>query len=63
MPVVLAGSTFPQGYVMTFTIAAILVFISWVFLSLTREPAVYSSKPPVSQLTLPLLARSAAPGS
>jgi hypothetical protein len=48
---------------MTFTIAAILVFISWVFLSLTREPAVYSSKPPVSQLTLPLLARSAAPGS
>jgi MFS family permease len=27
-----------------------MIFVSWVFLSLTREPAVYSSKPPVSEL-------------
>jgi MFS family permease len=26
-----------------------MFFLSWIFLSLTREPAVYSSKPPVSQ--------------
>jgi MFS family permease len=47
---VLDKSVFPHGYVMAFTAAGILVFISWVFLSLTREPAVYSSKPPVSQM-------------
>src|SRR5262245_10635061 len=50
VPFVLAKFTFPLGYVISFTIAAILMFLSWVFLSLTREPAVYSSKPPVSQL-------------
>jgi MFS family permease len=27
-----------------------MFFLSWIFLSLTREPAVYSSKTPVSQL-------------
>jgi len=42
--------TFPQGYVFTFAVAAGAFFLSWAFVSLTREPAVYSSKPPVSQL-------------
>jgi len=50
VPFILNKFTFPSGYVISFTIAAVLIFISWVFLSLTREPAVYNSKPPVSQL-------------
>jgi len=47
---VLSKFAFPLGYVFSFTAAAILVFLSWCFLSLTREPAVYSHKPPISQL-------------
>jgi MFS family permease len=39
-----------MGYVISFTVAAVLILVSWMFLALTREPAVYSSKPPVSQL-------------
>jgi MFS family permease len=50
LPFVLDRFTFPLGYVISFTIAAALIFISWVFLSLTREPSVPSSKPPVSQM-------------
>jgi MFS family permease len=50
VPFVLHKFTFPLDYVISFTIAATLIFISWIFLSLTREPAVHSSKPPVSQL-------------
>ena len=50
VPIVLSKFTFPLGYVISFVIAAFLVFLSWVFLSLTREPPVYSSKPAVSQL-------------
>jgi MFS family permease len=50
VPFVLYKFTFPLGYVISFTVAAALIFLSWVFLSLTREPAVHSSKPPVSQL-------------
>jgi MFS family permease len=50
VPFVLDKFTFPLGYVISFTVAAALIFISWVFLSLTREPAVRSSKPTVSQL-------------
>ncbi|MGA2503653.1 MAG: MFS transporter, partial [Anaerolineales bacterium] len=50
LPFVLDKFTFPMGYVISFGVAAVLVFLSWVFLSLTREPAVYSSKPPVTQL-------------
>ena len=50
VPIVLDRFTFPLGYVISFAVAAILIFISWLFLSLTREPAVPSSKPPVSQL-------------
>ena len=49
VPFVLDKFTFPLGYVISFGIAAVLIFISWIFLSLAREPAVYSSKPPVSQ--------------
>jgi MFS family permease len=47
---VLEKFTFPQGYVLSFTAAAILILFSWIFLSLTREPAVKSTKPPVSQM-------------
>jgi MFS family permease len=43
--------TFPNGYVFSFIVAAVLIFLSWVFLALTREPAVHSSKPHISQLT------------
>lgn len=50
IPFVLNTYTFPLGYVISFTVAAAMIFISWVFLSLAREPAVHSSKPPVSQL-------------
>jgi MFS family permease len=50
VPFVLDRFTFPTGYVISFAIASVLIFLSWVFLSLTREPAVKSSKPRVSQL-------------
>jgi MFS family permease len=50
VPIILARFTFPLGYVLAFAIGAALIFLSWVFLSLAREPAVHSSKPPVSQL-------------
>ncbi len=50
VPFVLDKFTFPLGYVFSFAVASALFFLSWVSLSLTREPAVYSSKPPVSQL-------------
>jgi MFS family permease len=50
VPFVLRKFAFPLGYVFSFAVAGALFFISWVSLSLTREPAVYSSKPPVSQL-------------
>lgn len=42
--------TFPRGFVYAFGAAGVLIFLSWIALSLTREPAVQSSKPPVSQL-------------
>jgi MFS family permease len=50
VPFILEKFTFPLGYVISFGIAGGMFFLSWVFLSLTREPAVYSSKPPVSQM-------------
>jgi len=50
LPFVLDRYAFPLGYVITFTVASALMVISWVFIALTREPAVYSSKPAVSQL-------------
>ncbi|HEY9075273.1 MAG TPA: MFS transporter [Anaerolineaceae bacterium] len=49
VPFVLDRYTFPLGYVFAFGVAAAFIFISWVFLALTREPAVQSSKPAVSQ--------------
>jgi MFS family permease len=50
VPFVLKKFTFPMGYVISFAVAAALILLSWVFLSLTREPAVHTSKPSVSQL-------------
>jgi MFS family permease len=50
VPLLLGRFAFPLGYVLAFAIAAGFVFLSWVFLSLTREPAVQTSKPAVSQL-------------
>lgn len=44
---VLNQFTFPLGYVIAFGVAAALIFLSWVFLSLAREPDVPSSKPSV----------------
>jgi MFS family permease len=50
VPFLLDRSSFPTAYVLAFGAASGLIFLSWVFLSLTREPAIPSSKPPVSQL-------------
>jgi MFS family permease len=49
VPFVLDKFPFPLGYVFSFAVAGALFFLSWVSLSLTREPAVYSSKPRISQ--------------
>jgi len=40
---------FPYGYVFCFTVAAIFIFISWIFLALTREPPRVSQEPVISQ--------------
>ncbi len=40
---------FPTGYIICFAIAAVFVMISWVFLSLTREPPLANHDKPVSQ--------------
>ncbi|OGO72305.1 MAG: hypothetical protein A2Z49_07105 [Chloroflexi bacterium RBG_19FT_COMBO_56_12] len=62
VPFMLEKYAFPVGFALSFAIAAALIFISWIFLALTREPAVHSSKPPVSQLdylrSLPAILRS-----
>ncbi len=50
VPIVLDRYAFPLGYVFSFAAPPCCLFFSWFFLSLTREPAVRSSKPPVSQL-------------
>jgi MFS family permease len=50
VPFILEKFTFPLGYVFCFAVTGVLFFISWVALSLTREPAVVSSKPTVSQM-------------
>ncbi len=58
---VLERFTFPDGFVLSFIAAAILMFLSWIFLSLTREPPVKNTKPMVSQMaymrTLPKVMR------
>ncbi len=40
---------FPTGYVLCFTAAAVFIFISWICIALTREPAQVSQESPVSQ--------------
>jgi MFS family permease len=40
---------FPYGYMLCFAAAGVLVFISWIFLALTREPAQASETPALSQ--------------
>lgn len=50
LPIVLTQFGFPLGFVVSFAIAAGLIFLSWIFISLTREPAVYNNKPRVSEL-------------
>ena len=40
---------FPYGYMLCFAVAAVLIFISWFFLALTREPAQISREPNISQ--------------
>ena len=50
VPLVLDKYAFPLGFVLCFAAAGGLFFLSWIFVSLTREPAVASHKPPVSQL-------------
>jgi MFS family permease len=40
---------FPYGYMFCFAAAAVLIFISWIFLSLTREPAQMNQAAAISQ--------------
>jgi MFS family permease len=40
---------FPYGYMLCFAAAAIFVFVSWVFLALTREPTQASQEPAIPQ--------------
>lgn len=40
---------FPNGFVMAFSVASVLIFMSWVFLALTKEPPLMLNKPHVSQ--------------
>ncbi|HDQ73426.1 MAG TPA: MFS transporter [Chloroflexi bacterium] len=40
---------FPYNYALCFSAAAIAIFLSWVFLALTREPAQVSERTPVSR--------------
>jgi MFS family permease len=53
---------FPFGYALCFAIAAVLMFISWFFLALTREPAQIIREPNISQSEywrrLPILLRT-----
>lgn len=49
VPFVLAKFTFPTGFVIAFAIAGLFIFISWLFISMSREPAVQNNKPVTSQ--------------
>lgn len=40
---------FPQNFALCFLLAFIFVFVSWLFIALTREPPLQSRKPRVSQ--------------
>jgi len=46
---ILGQYEFPYGYAICFSAAAIFIFISWVFIAQTREPAQVSKAKPVSQ--------------
>jgi len=50
VPFVIERYPFPNGYVLAFAAAGVMVLFSWIFLSMAREPAVPSSKRPVSQM-------------
>jgi len=50
LPFVLQRFAFPLGFVIAFSAAGVMVFLSWIFISRTREPAVPGTKPAVSQL-------------
>jgi MFS family permease len=50
VPFVLEKFTFPQGYVYIFFTAAGLIFLSWCFLAMAREPVLNVQKPHISQL-------------
>ena len=41
---------FPTGFVIAFGIASAFIFISWIFLGLTREPRTEPTKPVISNL-------------
>jgi MFS family permease len=49
VPLVLARFTFPLGFVYCFAVTGVFFFLSWVSLSLTREPVDHTIKPPISQ--------------
>ena len=53
---------FPYDYMICFAAAALFIFISWIFLAFTREPAQVSEEPAVSQKeywrSLPAVLRS-----
>ncbi|MCJ7659062.1 MAG: MFS transporter [Anaerolineales bacterium] len=40
---------FPYGYVICFAAAALFIFVSWIFVAQTREPAQVSKAEPISQ--------------
>lgn len=40
---------FPYGYMLCFLAGSIFILISWVFLRMTREPAVEPKEPPISE--------------
>ncbi len=44
----LARYVFPHGFVLAFSFASVFMFLSWIFLGLSREPRDPSSKPVVS---------------
>jgi MFS family permease len=44
----LTKNEFPRGFVITFIFASVFILLSWIFLGLTREPPVPTTKPTVS---------------
>lgn len=62
VPLLLEEFPFPLGYVFSFGATAVLLFVSWAAISLTREPAVYNSQSPLPQgdylRSLPALLRT-----